>query len=485
MNAIGQSSPSLTRTSLAPRQGLTFAQTRVALLMLAVAATAAVMPAQSDSYWHLRAGYDLARTGHVPLVDAYSYTARGLPWPNHEWLWQALSWACHRAGGMPLLTAAGAAMATAACAVAYGLMRARPGVNFLLALIGIPLASVVWALRPQVASLLLLVLLLRLLTDGRRGRLLLIPPLFLLWANLHGAVALGCLVMGVATVVAGFHDRRLAVRLAMLTVVCGALTAATPMGVHLWTFIGESMARSHQNQIMEWMPSYPKGPVEISFWVAASILVGTTIARWRRLSSFGDRLVVAVALVLVVLAARAVRNIAPFCLVWMPAMSRLIGPAAWLPGTRRDGTSDEHPRLNVALVGLMLVGATAAIFVSWRAPLPRLGWRPIPQPAIAAIRGCGGPLYNRYNEGGYLIWFVPEVPVFIDSRQDPYPAALLSADIDAEKTGEYRALFTRHGIRCAALPPASPVSKRLAADGWRELFRDEAWVVQAAPLSSR
>jgi len=461
---------------------LTFAQTRVALLMMAVAATAAVMPAQSDSYWHLRAGYDLARTGHVPLVDTYSHTARGLPWPNHEWLWQALSWACHRAGGMPLLTAAGAALATGACALAYGLMRARSSVNFVLALVGIPLASVVWALRPQVASLLLLVLLLRLLLARR---LLLIAPLFLLWANLHGAVALGGVVLVVATIVAWFHDRRLAARLAILTVVCGALTAATPMGVHLWTFIGESMARSRQNQIMEWMPSYPKGPIEICFWVAALLLVGTTVARWRRLSPFDDRLVVVVALVLVVLAARAVRNIAPFCLVWMPAMSRLIGPAARLPGTRGRQDDQEHPRLNLGLVALMLAGATAAIVGSWGAPLPRLGWRPIAPAAIAAIRACGGPLYNRYNEGGYLIWFVPEVPVFIDSRQDPYPASLLSEDIEAEKTGQYQALFARHQIRCAALPPLSPVTKHLAADGWRELFRDEAWVVQAAPLSSR
>jgi len=462
--------------------GLTFAQTRVALLMLAVAATAAVMPAQSDSYWHLRAGYDLARTGHVPLADSYSFTARGLPWPNHEWLWQALSWACHRAGGMPLLTAAGAALATGACALAYGLMRARPSVNFVLALVGIPLASVVWALRPQVASLLLLMLLLRLLSQRR---LWLIPPLFLLWANLHGAVALGGVVLAAATIVAWFHDRRLAARLALLTLVCGALTAATPMGVHLWSFIGESMARSRQNQIMEWMPSYPKGPIEISFWVAALLLIGATAARWRRLSPFEDRLVVVVALLLVVLAARAVRNIAPFCLVWMPAMSRLIGPQARLPGARPGGPDEEHPRLNLALVALMALGATTAVVVSWRAPLPRLGWRPIAPGAVAAIRDCGGPLYNRYNEGGYLIWFVPEVPVFIDSRQDPYPASLLTEDIEAEKTGEYRPLFARHGIRCAALPPLSPVGKRLGADGWRELYRDDAWVVQAAPLSSR
>jgi len=461
---------------------LTFAQTRVALLMIAVAVAACLMPAQSDSYWHLRAGYDLARTGHVPLTDAYSYTARGVPWPNHEWLWQALSWACHRLGGMPLLTAAGAALATGACAVAYGLMRARPSVNFLLALVGIPLASVVWALRPQVASLLLLVVLLRLLIDGRH---LFIPPLFLMWANLHGAVALGGLVLVVATGVAWFHDRRLAGRLAILTAVCGALTAATPMGVHLWTFIGESMARSRQNQVMEWLPSYPRGPIEICFWVAALVLVGATIARWRRLDTFGDRLVVTVALVLLLLAARAMRNIAPFCLVWMPAMSRLIGPDARLPGARRAGAADEeHPRLNLALVALMLAGAVVAMAVAWRVPLPRLGWQPIPAPAVEAIRRCGGPLYNRYNEGGYLIWFVPEVPVFIDSRQDPYPAWLLTADIEAEKTGEYRALFSRFGIRCAALPPVSPVGKHLAAAGWHELYRDEGWVIQAAPPSS-
>lgn len=162
-------------------------------------------------------------------------------------------------------------------------------------------------------------------------------------------------------------------------------------------------------------------------------------------------------------------------------MSRLIGPSARLPGTRDETDSEEHPHLNLALVALMLVGSVVGISAAWSLPLPRLGWRPIPAPAVAAIRDCGGPLYNRYNEGGYLIWFVPEVPVFIDSRQDPYPAQLLAADIDAENTGEYRTMFAEHGIRCAALPPQSPVSKHLAAGGWRQLYRDETWVVQAAP----
>ncbi len=460
------------------RRGLspTFADLRVVLLFVAVAATACLMPAQADTYWHLRAGQDLFATGHVPLVDAYSHTARGLPWPNHEWLWQALSYGLYRVGGMPLLVAVGAAVATLAGFVAYRLMRAHPSVNFVLALVGFPLASVVWALRPQVVSLLFLVLLVHLIVAERFRW---IPFLFVVWANLHGAVALGGVVLATATAVAWFGDRKRFGRLAILTVVSGALTAVTPMGTGLWTFIGESMARSRQNQIMEWLPSYPKGPIEIAFWLAAVLLVVLVFLRWRRLDSWNDRVVVAVALILLPLAARAVRNISPFLLLWMPAMSRLIGPDVRLPrlpgGPRPP--SDEHPRLNLAIAGLFVAGGIAAVAMCWVAPIERLGWRPVSPGAVAAVSACPGPLYNRYNEGGYLIWFTPRVPVFIDSRQDPYPADLLTAHTTAEQTGDYRDLFTRHGIACAALPPVSPVAKRLSADGWKETYRDDTWVV--------
>lgn len=462
---------------------MTFPGLRVALLFVAVAATACLMPAQADSYWHLRAGQEFFRTGHVPLVETYSHTARGLPWPNHEWLWQALSYGLYSLGGMPLLSAGAAACATAACALAYRLMGARPEINFVLALIGIPLASLVWALRPQVGSLLLLTVLVHLLVSWR---LWAIPPLFVLWANLHGAVALGGAVLVVATVVAWFDDRRRFYRLLAVTLVSGVLTAATPMGTGLWRFIGESMARSRQNQIMEWLPSYPNGPIEIAFWAGAVALAVIAWKRWRRLDSWSDRLVVAVALMLLPLAARAMRNIAPFFLLWMPAISRLIGPKARLPHRRDSATPEaeqEHPHLNVAMAVLASVGAAVAVAVCWAIPLARLGWQPIAPGAVSAVEACPGPLYNRYNEGGYLIWFAPGVPVFIDSRQDPYPAALLTAHASVEQSGDYQTLFRDHGIKCAALPPRSLVGGRLRADGWVEKYVDPEWVVLHAPAA--
>lgn len=464
---------------------MTFARLRLALLLIAVVATAALMPAQADTYWHLRAGQELFRTLHVPMVETYSHTAHGLPWPNHEWLWQALSYGLVRAGGMPLLSVAGALFATLACVLAYRLMRTSPATAFCLSLVGIPLASVVWALRPQIVSLALLAALVHLVQAGRWRW---IPPLFLLWANVHGAVALGGLVMVTATALAALTDRARLRPLVLTTLLSGALTAVTPMGPGLWRFIGESMARSRQNQIMEWMPSLPRGPIEISFWLGAVVLVVILARRWRGLESWSDRVVVAAALVMLPLAARAVRNIPPFFLLWAPAMSRLIGPSPTLalpaflrrppPTVRR--TSPDHPRLNAALVIGAAGLAVGAVAVCWATSIERLGWRPVPPAVSAAIRACPGQLYNRYNEGGYLIWFVPEVPVFIDSRQDPYPAALLTAHIEAERTGDAAALFARHHIGCAALPPTSKVTARLKGDpSWATLHADDTWVVLA------
>ena len=79
-------------------RGLSFEQLMVGLLFGALGAAACLMPAQSDTFWHLRAGEEIWRTLRVPLDEHYSFTAAGRPWPNHEWLWQAVSYGLVSAG---------------------------------------------------------------------------------------------------------------------------------------------------------------------------------------------------------------------------------------------------------------------------------------------------------------------------------------------------------------------------------------------------
>ena len=175
--------------------GISFNRLLVGLLFGSIFLTACLMPAQSDTYWHLRAGADLWRTHRIPLVDHYSYTAAGRFWPNHEWLWQALSYGLFRAGGMPLLTGAAALVVTSAFALAYRLMVGATTTRIALMMPGVPLAASVWALRPQIVSLALLALTVTLIA---RERTRLLPFVFVVWANLHGAVALGVAVVAAA-----------------------------------------------------------------------------------------------------------------------------------------------------------------------------------------------------------------------------------------------------------------------------------------------
>ena len=470
------------------RRGLSFPGLLVALLFGVVAVAACLMPAQSDTFWHLRAGQEIWQTLRVPLDEHYSFTAAGRPWPNHEWLWQAVSYGLHRAGGMPLLTIGSAAIVVGAFAIVYRLSVGATATRFVLMLLALPLASCVWALRPQIVSLLLLAVLVKLLAQERYRWL---PPLFVLWANVHGAVALGGLVLVAAAAAALLRarrgdapDRRRALTLAVLVPVCAAATVLTPMGFGLWRFIGESMARSRQNRIDEWQPAYPTAPLEIVFWVLAATFLVLLWRRGRRLAtaSWADQVIVAIAVAILPLAFRAVRNVSPFALVALPAAARLLGPDFRLRAKTDAPADPDHPRLNAAILGLFVLLGIGGVGAAWATGLPRLGWRPVSAGALAAARTCPGPMFNRYNDGGFLIWFVPERPVFIDSRQDPYPTPFLLQALRVEGGEEPpRELFARWGIRCAFVPVESPPHKQLRDARWRPLHVDGKWAVMTVP----
>ena len=459
----------------------------VALLFGAIAVAACLIPAKADTYWHLRAGQEIWQTLRVPLDEHYSFTAAGRPWPNHEWLWQALSYGLYRAGGMPLLTAGGAGIVVGALAIAYRLTVGATATRFLLTVLAVPVTAGVWALRPQIVSLLLLAALLTLLS---RERYRWLPPLFVLWANVHGAVALGGLALVAAAAAAALRarrgdaeDRRRAVALGLLVPVCALATALTPMGVGLWRFILESMALSRQTGIDEWQPTYPTGPIEMMFWVQAAAFLVLLWKRRRRVAtaSWADQVIVAVALAVLPLAFRAERNVAPFALVALPAAARLLGPDFRLRAKGNASPSPDRPWLNAAILGVFVLFGINVVGTAWGTRHPRLGWRPLTAGALAAARTCPGPLFNRYDDGGFLIWFAPERRVFVDSRQDPYPLPFLLEDIRVEQGAPHQELFARWAIRCALLPVDSPIHKQLRDARWRPLHLDDQFVVMGRP----
>jgi hypothetical protein len=256
---------------------------------------------------------------------------------------------------------------------------------------------------------------------------------------------------------------------------CTLATLVTPAGRGFWTDIVGSMSLSRANQIMEWRP--PSAPPDnLTFWFAAALLIVLPAFRHNRLKTAESRGQLAAALVSLGLAIRALRNISPFLMLAGPPLSVLL----FRPVRASSGMEGRRGLLHmVALVAAVAAGLTVVVH-TWRV---RPDWHPISPAAASAVEHCRGPLYNRYVDGGALIFFAPRQKVLVDSRQDPYPAELVQAQFAVEETGHYEPLFERYGINCAALPPGSPTAAHLQQQHWITRFADDRWVVLERPTT--
>ncbi len=460
-------------------------------LGVGIATLACLSPVQNDTWWHLRSGQEMARAHTWLFEDRFSSTAYGQFFWNQSWLSQLIFYGLFLVGGLPLLTLVCATAIVTAWAILWRLVHGPFTDRLLLVAAALASATATWSIRPQAFSVLLtMIVVSRATTDRWRA----LPWLFLLWANLHAGFVMG-LALLIATVLSALvRDRNRFWTRAWWTAACGLATLVTPLGVRNWTEIVASMMRSRANAIQEWQPT-ALPPQQLAFWALAVLLVGLVVRSWRRLETPADRALTMAALVVLPLAVRSLRNVPAFAMVGAPAVSRLLFPAATTRFTRADRgglpaeplpaqAAGRPPRTHIS--GLLvsaaaLLMAATVVVTGWRQQWPMLGWEPISPAAAAAISACRGPIYNTYEGGGPIIWFAPSQRVFIDSRQDPFPVSLIQQASEVERTGEYRALFERWHINCAALPPASPTVPRLTSDGWTSRFKDAQWVVLERP----
>jgi len=426
--------------------------------------------AQSDTWWQLRSGRDIWEHRSVSFVDTYSHTAHGLYWPNHEWLTEVFFFGAHRTGGMPLLATVCTVAIVTAYAVSWRLSVGRLEVRLGLFVLSLSAAVGAWSMRPQVISMACFMLTCLLLA---RGRLWWLPPVFMVWANLHAGVAIGLVAVGAVVLNDTLVDRRIAPHHVAVAILCFAATAATPMGVGLWWLLVSYSQRTKTQGISEWMaPGFP--PDYLGFWILAAGFVVLTVMRWRRLDRTGQRLT-AIALVTLPLALSAHRNVAMFLLTAVPALSRLLAAGQAPPA---PPPSTDYKTANGIVVGIAATVLLLFIVFSWIRPLEKSNWTPLTSEAITSIRQCRTPVYNALSLGGEMIGFVPDQPVFIDNRNDPYPTALLRANLQLEQSGHYSDLFRQYGIRCAIVETGSLTTEQLRHDpDWTISHEDRHLVV--------
>jgi hypothetical protein len=469
--AAGYRSTSLSATSTPGRPSFfTYERFLATLLFLTIIAACGLMPMQSDTWWQLRAGRDMWLSQRVLLTDVYSHTAYGSFWPNHEWLAEVIYYAMYRLGGLPMVTLFATALIAGGWAITWRLTKGPVRGAFAWTALALVPASLWWEPRPHAFSLLFVMTTVFLLV---RRRYLWLPLVFVVWANCHGGVLLGFVILAAGLGVGTLIAPRTWWRSALIGLGCVLAATATPLGLSFWTEIPKSLMRIHLYPIDEWRRPHVMN-LEVVFWLIAIAFCVALFRKRHTLSgaAAGDLTLYACGLAVLPTAMLAVRNVGPFLMIAVPAMTSLVlvgrGPAA-----RR-----ERPLLNLGVMAAAALAVTMAIVWAYRNEIPHLHWAPVPASALVALGQCPDNLYNRYDEGGYLVWFAPDRKVFLDGRQDPYPPDLIREQIRMETDGgDYRAVFSHHQIHCAYLPTVSPTVAELSTSGWKTLYRDSQWVV--------
>lgn len=439
-----------------PRQrpsALTVAHWLVAVLALLLVAllTVRVIPAY-DLYWQLKTGEVIVRTHQVPKSDLFSYTAFGDPWYVQEWLTEVLFYGLWSTFGKDSLILLRMGIIAAAFALVFwrSLRRSgRPLLSVGMTLLAAWGSAYFFDNRPQMMTFLATASLLLILDEYRAGRwtkgLWLVPPLLLLWANLHAGFFLGLVLLWAYTladlvewsvhreVPAGRLRTQLAVAMA-----ASLLPVLNPNGWHIYTY--PFLLQGHEqmrNTLGEWFsPDFHRMELK-----PFGLLLLTGIASFCfsvRRRSLGDIVVV---LGLIAMSLDANRHGPLLAIAGAPIIAEHLSAAAravetWLADRWKAATGvSVAPRevfgpawrwAAVFMAGMALLGAVSA-----RAnDLPKESWfdactlaDEFPSAALdwMETQKVEGNVLNAYEWGGYCEWrWYPKRRVFIDGRAEVY-----------------------------------------------------------------
>lgn len=473
---------------------LDFNRLVTALTFIALFVMAIRYPADSDTWWHLRAGQAMLDTKSLLFTDIFSYTRAGWLWINTYWLAQLFWYGLLAWGGLPALSLGLATIVTGTFWLVWRQSEENLYVKAFSVILGAIASSIVWAARPQMISVLFTAVAAFLLYRFKKeGRSLLpwYPLLTLVWVNCHGGFAVAFILP--VCYLAGETLNRLTVsesppirwqNLLLATGCSLALVAVNPNGWRMWLYpfqtVGIGVLRSF---IAEWQSPNFHLPILLPFWLMVLLLLAAFAQSGRKVDWTDLALVGAWA----TLSMLAVRNVAIFAVVGTPiliryaqaAMEAQFGP---LTLGRPRPVSPFISRVNGLLLGLLVVAALAQIGLTLNPQAMRKAeQKNFPAEAVAFLKANqpAGPMFNSYNIGGYLMYHLPEYPVFVDGRTDLYDDEFLRAYLKAVNAlPGWEDLLQNHHINLIVIEKDIPLALVLEnATGWKKIYSDNASVI--------
>jgi hypothetical protein len=442
-----------------------------------LAALAAARIPEVDAWWQVQYGRFLLRHGSLPRVDIWSWTVRGHPVMVTEWVFDAAMGLAAGFGGWGGLGLALACLVPLGLAILrlYGRLARDPQLAGLVAVLLLGLLLPFLGVLPQLASYALFAGVWWALEAARLGGprpLVLLPPLFGLWANVHGTFPLGWGLVALDTVLsrrarlpgrlrARYHPatRRW---LPVATLAAGAATLLNPYGRRLLPYEGRlATSRFHLQHIAEYQSPNFHSPY-LAWAVLPAVGLALLLAAGTRRRPPARELVAAV----VLLAGGLVMvRMLPYALVALGALA-----SAALRGRRRAAAPLRAPQA-LAILACLAVGF-------WR--LPPRSWpvaegMPVQAAAFVRTHLAGLRGFNTYEWGGFLLATWDGSPgVYVDSRGDLYDGTAVLGRYVAivELQADPGPALAAQGVGWALLPVGSRLDLVLRLEGWRIAYRD-------------
>jgi hypothetical protein len=157
----------------------------------------------ADTGYHIRTGEFILDTLSIPRHDIFSFISPPLPWTAHEWLSEVIMALIHKAFGLTGVVIFFSFAIASVYYLLFKIVQTYKGniiLATLLVLLVVVSSSLHWFARPHIFSWALMLVwycLLDLYQYRDKNYLYLLPPIMLLWVNLHGGFMSGFILIGV------------------------------------------------------------------------------------------------------------------------------------------------------------------------------------------------------------------------------------------------------------------------------------------------
>jgi len=437
-----------------------------------------------DIWWHMRNAQVLLTTHHFIHQDLYSFTTLGQPWINPEWLAEVpyyLGWRLLGERGIFLVALGSMELVVGGIfLLCYGRCRDVKSA-FLAAWVGILFATVNLGPRTILFGWTCFLGMMLILEAFRKGRdyTWLLPPIFVMWINLHGSWLIGLAFFSLFIASGLFQGswgcidavrwtRPQFRKLGLVAAASSAALFANPYGWRLVAYPFDMIFHQKLNIaiVQEWQSLDFQAFHGVLFFVTVACMLVFTLAK-RRSWPLHE-------LIFLLLASYSALTHERFMLLAGIVLAPMI--SVELQGSIFDAydAKKDKPFLNALIMACALV--YAIIHIPTSAKLLTKAALSMPQGAVAELQRCcaQGRVLNDYAWGGYLIWNARNTPVFLDSRTDIFEHhGILLDDVRAITLRDSLTILDHYKIDSVLQQPDSGLVYLLKhTPGWRVQYED-------------